>query len=135
MYYETDRLFLEAERYARLVREYQYRQAAVEKAHADAERESRLAAYERELQHLGRRGFVLDVAEELEQVKDMTPDRFERHKDMIVRRYVRAPAAEDGPGIDPGEPSLSEGQFEKAIQYQREHPDKPWQECERYGRR
>lgn len=102
---------------------------------ADLEKQNRLIRYERDLTALREQGYQLDLAEELKDLSDATPEQFERHKKRIVERYQRAPI---GQAIRQGEidhkipgqaKGMTEEQMGEALQYCRENPGVPWEQA------
>lgn len=102
---------------------------------AAAERTARLATYEKTLKEFGE-FHQIDVPKQVEYTKEHTPDQFEKHMAMLATIAPMAPVggrvpvayvrdgAEGNPAGSyyPGK-QMSEDQWARVFQYQREHPN------------
>lgn len=77
--------------YQRENEEMRARLERLEKDNATAQRESRLAKYERDLTGLLGQGFHFELVEEMKDVADLTPEQFSRHCERIKKNYQKGP--------------------------------------------
>jgi hypothetical protein len=126
---ETERLQqtqrdIEVSKYQRETEQLRQTNTELQKRLEALERQSRVAVYERDLGHLLSQGYQLDLAAEMAEVGDYTPEQFKKHAERIKRCYQRAPvgqtflqlqpAANEG-GRDPAKEQLSREQMQKAV--------------------
>lgn len=112
--------------------QYARENASLKEENERLKRDNRMAAYERDLRHMQTAdggGYILDLAAELADAADMTPEQFEKHKGRIARNYSRDPAALPAVPVLGGTPpsgplgpdQITERHSDLALQYMRQH--------------
>ena len=110
---------------------YERRIQDLEVKYAKEQREKRLLLYRSDLERLQQEGYELDLAAEMEDVKDLTPEQFTRHKNRIARNYQRAPVAygreplaigsSGVEGLTSRDKPLTKAERDAAVQYAADH--------------
>lgn len=133
-----------AEQYHKDLAELRAQYQAERDARLTLEKRERHSRYERDLTALRAQGYLFDLAEEMEVVKDYEEAAFSKHADIIKKRYQRSSVGINAPmiatqaGASIGGSLQSNEEFtsedlQAATRYMREKPKASWEECREYA--
>lgn len=125
---------IEISRYQRENDDLKARMAALEKANLAREQEAKVARYERDLTGLIGQGYSFDLAEEVGDSKDMSPEQFAKHVERIKKRYSKRPVGDFIHTADEAPDETTNGgmpknRLQECLKYHREHPEMTWKDA------